>query len=259
MNKTLICEHFSRAIATYPREATVQKQIASKMIRLLARHLSAPCREVIEFGCGTGTYSRLLVHTLRPHHLLLNDLCPHMKVCCEDLLNERISFVPGDAESLPFPKDTELITSCSALQWFESPEDFFRKCSRSLAPGGYLAFTTFGKDNLKEIRQLTGKGLPYRSRKELETALHPFFHILHSEEEHLPLLFRTPLEVLYHLKQTGVNGISQDSYSAGTPSLRTRGDLHRFCEQYAALFTRDSLVNLTYHPIYILAKKQEEV
>lgn len=259
MDKTLIGEHFSRAIATYPREASVQKQIAEKMIRLLTPYFPGACRSIIEFGCGTGSYSRLLVHELRPHRLLLNDLCPGMQACCEDLLNERITFLPGDAETLSFPKDVELITSCSALQWFESPETFFKKCSRSLAPEGYLAFSTFGENNLKEIRCLTGKGLPYRSRKDLKAALRPYFHILYEEEEYVPLLFHTPLEVLYHLKQTGVNGIGGAQHSAGAPSIRSRGDLQRFCEQYSAWFTRQSSVSLTYHPIYIIAKKKEEV
>ena len=54
MNKTIIAERFSKAIATYPREANVQRQIADKMIRLLKKYILSPCPKVIEFGCGTG-------------------------------------------------------------------------------------------------------------------------------------------------------------------------------------------------------------
>lgn len=108
------------------------------------------------------------------------------------------------------------------------------------------------------MRRLTGVGLPYRSREELERNLRPFFHILHSEEEMIPLTFRTPLEVLYHLKQTGVTGLDTSSVSATTSfSLRTRRDLQRFCEQYTHLSGREDSVSLTYHPIYIIAKKKE--
>ena len=78
MNKTIIAERFSKAIATYPREANVQRQIADKMIRLLKKYILSPCPKVIEFGCGTGVYSRMLLRTLRPEELLLNDLCPEM-------------------------------------------------------------------------------------------------------------------------------------------------------------------------------------
>ena len=61
MNKRLIAERFSKAITTYPKEANVQRQIAGKMIRLLTEHIPSPCSKVIEFGCGTGIYSRMPV------------------------------------------------------------------------------------------------------------------------------------------------------------------------------------------------------
>lgn len=73
MNKRLIAERFSKAITTYPKEANVQRQIAGKMIRLLTEHIPSPCSKVIEFGCGTGIYSRMLLQALRPEELLLND------------------------------------------------------------------------------------------------------------------------------------------------------------------------------------------
>lgn len=162
MNKRLIAERFSKAITTYPKEANVQRQIAGKMIRLLTEHIPSPCSKVIEFGCGTGIYSRMLLQALRPEELLLNDLCPDMKYCCEDLLmKKQVSFLPGDAETVSFPTESTLITSCSALQWFESPENFFERCNTLLNNQGYFAFSTFGKENMKEIRELTGNGLPY--------------------------------------------------------------------------------------------------
>ena len=136
MDKQLISKRFSKAIATYPQEANVQRQIADKMIHLLTKHISFPCSKVIEFGCGTGIYSRMLLQALRPEELFLNDLCPEMKYCCEDILRkEQVSFLPGDAEIVPFPTGSTLITSCSALQWFESPENFFKAISLSALSG----------------------------------------------------------------------------------------------------------------------------
>ena len=161
MDKQLISKRFSKAIATYPQEANVQRQIADKMIHLLTKHISFPCSKVIEFGCGTGIYSRMLLQALRPEELFLNDLCPEMKYCCEDILRkEQVSFLPGDAEIVPFPTGSTLITSCSALQWFESPENFFKRCNALLNKQGYFAFSTFGKENMKEIRELTTADTP---------------------------------------------------------------------------------------------------
>ena len=260
MNKTIIAERFSKAIATYPREANVQRQIADKMIRLLKKYILSPCPKVIEFGCGTGVYSRMLLRTPRPEELLLNDLCPEMRYCCEDLLKEKqVSFLSGDAETIPFPDKSTLITSCSALQWFESPENFFKRCNTLLHSQGYFAFSTFGKKNMKEIRELTGTGLPYRSKEELEAALSPHFDILYSEEELILLSFENPMKVLYHLKQTGVNSLSAHSsfYPKQKRQAWTRRDLQYFCERYTQEFTQGTSVSLTYHPIYIIAKKKK--
>ena len=130
----------------------------------------------------------------------------------------------------------------------------------------------------KEIRELTGNGLPYRSREELEVALSPHFDILYSEEELIPLSFEDPIKVLYHLKQTGVNGLSTQSSPTGKqendlcssdnnsknnfknnlPQQQwTRRDLQLFCERYMQEFTQGTSVSLTYHPIYIIAKKKK--
>ena len=124
---------------------------------------------MIEFGCGTGVYSRMLLRTLRPEELLLNDLCPEMRYCCEDLLKEKqVSFLSGDAETIPFPDKSTLITSCSALQWFESPENFFKRCNTLLHSQGYFAFSTFGKKNMKEIRELPEQVFPIVQKKNLK-------------------------------------------------------------------------------------------
>jgi len=129
MNKALIAERFSKAIGTYAQKADIQQQIAEKMTCLLQQHLPAtPFNKVVEFGCGTGNYSRLLYHTLQPKQFFLNDLCNGMQACCHDLLDQGAIFLTGDAETLDFPEDTELLTSCSTLQWFESPENFFHRC-----------------------------------------------------------------------------------------------------------------------------------
>lgn len=75
------------------------------MLQLLTEHASPPFRRIVEFGCGTGSYSRLLLYKLQPESLLLNDLCPEMKECLADLLpQDAVQFIPGDAEALSFPE-----------------------------------------------------------------------------------------------------------------------------------------------------------
>lgn len=262
MDKQLIAARFAKARNTYTREARVQQQVAEKMMQLIAtvttadglppmEKTSVHFRHVAEFGCGTGSYSRILLHTLQPETLLLNDLCREMEECVKELCNgTTVQFVPGDAEALDFPEKTDLITSCSTLQWFNDPEAFFVRCHRALAENGVLAFSTFGATNMHEIRQLTGHGLDYLSQEELQALLAPGFDILHAEEEVVSLSFPTPQAVLKHLKQTGVTGTEK--------RIWTRSRLQAFCEAYTARFgDAEGNVSLTYHPIYIIARKKK--
>lgn len=209
-------------------------------------------RHIIELGCGTGSYSRMLLNTLQPETLLLNDLCRDMEECVRELCTTRtprVSFLPGDAEALDFPGETDLITSCSTLQWFNDPGAFFTRCHQALVADGLLAFSTFGATNMHEIRQLTGHGLDYLSVEELQALLSPGFDILHAEEEVISLPFPTPQAVLKHLKQTGVTGTEKRMW--------TRSRLQSFCKEYTTRFSDAAgNVSLTYHPIYIIARKK---
>lgn len=249
MDKQLIAERFAKARNTYTREARIQQQVAEKMMQLLIGKRN-DFRHIVEFGCGTGSYSRILLQTLQPETCLLNDLCKEMEECVKELCAPpSIRFVHDDAESLCFPEDTDLITSCSTLQWFNDPAAFFVRCHHSLVPGGVLAFSTFGAKNMHQIRQLTGNGLDYLSIEELQTALAPYFDILHVQEEVVSLAFDTPQQVLKHLKQTGVTGTEKKVW--------TRSRLESFCEEYVRLFNdANDKVTLTYHPIYLIAKKK---
>lgn len=324
IDKALVARRFAHARDTYGSEARVQQQVAEKMLRLLTAHacISAAApdgngdrqqprnaalsfRHIAEFGCGTGCYSRLLLRTLQPETLLLNDLCPEMEECIHDLLTgggrlprtpqagnasgvlydadvelygaetpsenakvpsenakaplygsspatTAVSFLPCDAETLDFPQGTDLITSCSTLQWFADTERFFARCHHFLSDGGILAFSTFGKKNMREIHTLTGHGLEYLSLDNLKVLLSPRFEILYAEEEIVSLSFGTPLEVLRHLKQTGVTGTEKRVW--------TRGRLQSFCDEYIRMCGNDDRsVSLTYHPIYVIARKRERL
>lgn len=248
MNKKLIAGRFGKAMNSYNGEAIIQEQIATRMICLLERYRTAPGGKVIEVGCGTGHFSRMLFRSLQPRELLLNDICTDMHICLDGFLSEKVRFCPGDAEQLAFPSDQDLIVSCSVLQWFVSPERFFKRCHRFLSEGGLLAFSTFGKENMKEITSITGNSLPYRSKAELEQSLSADYHLVYSQEETMTLSFDSPLEVLHHLKRTGVTAMKETFW--------TKRDLRAFCERYTEQFSNGGSVCLTYHPIYIIVKKK---
>src|SRR5690606_1936062 len=206
-------------------------------------------RFLLEVGCGTGFFSRLLSQDIHSHKMVLNDICPEMKEKVTDILNENNSFLCGDAETIAFPHDIDLITSCSTIQWFGDLDAFFNKCNYSLKEDGFFAFASFGKENMKEVGTLTDTTLKYHSKAALEEKLAVSgFEIIHSEEDTIKILFETPLQVLHHLKKTGVTGITKYTW--------TKGKLQKYNEDYNTRFGKDGCIPLTYNPIFIIAKKK---
>ena len=101
MEKQQIAAGFARARKTYDREARVQHQAAAEMLRLLRDYASPDDLAngaLLEVGCGTGIYSRLLQQAFHPQEMWLNDLCTEMQQSLNDLLSlPDVHFLPGDA------------------------------------------------------------------------------------------------------------------------------------------------------------------
>lgn len=74
------------------------------------------------------------------------------------------------------------------------------------------------------------------------------YEVVYAHEEQLRLSFASPLEVLRHLKETGVTGTAAQAW--------TRGKLQEFCRNYTERFSDErGRVYLTFHPIYMICRK----
>ena len=184
---------------------------------------------------------------------ILNDLCEDCQEKIEQLFpGSPPRFIAGDAETLSFPGKFDLIASASVFQWMKEPETFLHKLSGLLMQQGLLLFSTFVPGNLYEIKELTGKGLVYPTSDTLVGWLSTAdFNLLHQEEDTIVLTFKTPLDVLRHLKATGVTATGNGCW--------TKGRQESFCRQYAEQFaTTDGQVTLTYRPSFSAAMWGEQ-
>ncbi|MGL5894347.1 MAG: malonyl-ACP O-methyltransferase BioC [Bacteroidales bacterium] len=243
MNKELLARRFSKAAATYDQSAIAQQEIASHLWSLTSRILKDKPENILEIGCGTGMLTRIYTQECHLSRVTLNDIYDSR----EFLPPVKSNFIQGDAEEVDLGEGYDLILSTSAVQWFSDLESFISKIERSLKPGGIFAFSTFGPDNYHELRKITNSGLHYHTQEELMGMLKGF-EIVSFEQKAITNLFETPLDILRHIKATGVAG--------GMGSSWSRGQLNQFISDYKELDNGEGQHPLTYHPFWIVVRKK---
>jgi malonyl-CoA O-methyltransferase len=251
MNNSLIKYKFGKSIDTYDDNAYAQKEIAQKLAILTSILYPRVPKTILEIGCGTGLLTKNILSLFENAYYYLNDINEKVESLMYSLFpKNNFIFIGSDAQSVDFPDGIDLIVSSSTLQWFDNLSGFAKKAHQSLSPEGYMFLSTFGKNNLKEIRKLTGIGLEYSSLEILRNLFAPYFEILHLSEEEIPVSFDSSAEILSHFRRTGVN-----ANCSGI--MRTQSGLRSFCNRYDKMFSDGTKVILTYNPIYIVLKKKQ--
>lgn len=250
MDKELIKKRFGKSLPTYASNATVQNIMAKKLAEHLINHRGKKMiGHYLEIGCGSGVLTKHMAQFLDINFFYLNDICPEINEYYSFLHDKNKYFCIGDAEAFPFPKKPfDLITSSATLQWLEDPMRFLSQLKNGfIHRHGWIAISCFGKNNLKEIRDLTQISLKYPSCSELKKTLDRHFEIIYMEEEEIPMIFKNPIEVLRHLQKTGVTGTQ--------PFKWNKYKLHDFETNYISRFSNlHKEVTLTYNPIYFIIK-----
>ncbi len=257
IDKGLIQQRFGASAQSYDRYALAQKQVYGRLTELLESLGQRHYNKVLEVGCGTAGLSKYLDERFEISSWTLNDLGRKMfdkGAFDSPRFAEAIRFIQGDAERIDLGSGYDLIVSSSAIQWFHEPKAFLSSLLPRLNAGGVLLLSSFGKDNLHEMKSLTDRGLSYHSKEEYAEFLEDLgYELLAFQEEYFPLYFSSAREVLRHLKHTGVTALGGDDKA----NFWTKTKLAEFEQAYAQRFSNaEGLVSLTYQPIYLLARKK---
>jgi malonyl-CoA O-methyltransferase len=153
---------FGASAPSYEAHAGVQRDVAAKLARLLPE-LARP--RVLEFGCGTGLFSRHLVARYPEGRFVLTDAAPAMLAECRHNLAQAlcsdISFEIMDASRPGGEGPFDLIASSMALHWVVEPTSSLEQLRALLAPGGTLLYSALGPESFAEWRAvLDAEGLP---------------------------------------------------------------------------------------------------
>lgn len=251
MNDKALIEHqFGAASATYDSNAVVQADIAARLAAMLESRLARRAT-VLEVGCGTGLLSAALIVSRQPARYYLNDISAAMldvavAKCRAAGAGCDMVALKADAEHAPWP-EADAVVSASAVQWFDSGRTFVSKAAGSLRRGGIMAVATFGPDNYREIRTLTGRGLHYPTPDDWRAWTDSLFDLEELDTQRVTLGFGTVRQMMRHMRATGVNALP-----AGPMGM---AEARRFAEGCERLRRTDGTLPLTYNPLYIVARR----
>lgn len=241
MNKDLIQKRFAKNLDTYNDNAKIQKRMAERLLSFLDKKEFS---SILEIGCGTGFLTSLLNDDFKFEKYIANDIVPDCEKYIKEI-NPNIDFIADDIELAVKNSDKkyDLIISNAAFQWVENLESFINLLVSKLNKGGNLLFSTFGPENFREVNFVLGKTLPYYSIYELDEMLKNYDKKI--EQEMHVMAFKTPKDILKHIKSTGVNALEMVSW--------TKSDMQKFENGYNNFCSKSP--TLTYHPIYVLIKR----
>ena len=240
MNKNLIKKRFEKGLTTYNENAVVQKIMAKNLVELMG---GRKYKNILELGCGTGILTKEVIKSFGFENYVAVDLVDG----CEDYIKKissKIEFIAEDIEKFSTNEKFDLIISNASFQWLDNLPALVEKVRKILDENGAFLFTLFGKENYSEMNNFIEKSPSYYSAEDLRKILSDFKNLRIKDEKQI-LEFSAPTEVLYHIKNTGVNALSQTRW--------TKSDLLNFEQNYPK--NSEGFYQLTYNPIYVAVDK----
>jgi len=246
--KPSVKKSFEKHLATYDANAAAQKLITKRLAAEILKHpAAANAQKVLEIGCGTCMLTKELLKGIKNASWTLNDISPEVKNFIPQEIAKSAKISAGSAENADFGLGFDLAVSSSALQWVDDLKGVFAKVRTCLKTGGIFAFSSFGKNNLWQIKKAAQSGLEYRALEECRALLDACgFEVSESFEDEITLNFTNAADALRHLKNTGVTG--------GFARFWTPAKMRDFAAKLAD--AGGGNIALTYHPIYFITKKK---
>jgi len=223
MPETRVSHNFGSIARQYDDHAAAQVQAAGGLLDFTP---DLEPDSVLEPGCGTGIYTRMLAQRHPAASIRAIDLSEEMvEVAREKISHPNVSFAVCDAEREP-ERNYDLISSSATLQWFVDLHGTLRRYCRALRPGGVLTFSYFGPRTYRELRrclaEVTGRqktldATRFADRARLDQLMNAYFRPYRVEERRFRQDFDDLRGLLRSIKLTGTRG--RRSGMSWTPGL----------------------------------------
>lgn len=254
LDKAGVRAAFDRASATYEATAVLQSRVADELLNRLEPFDFQP-QVVLDLGAGTGRASAQLKRRYRRATVIALDLAPGMlhQAARHQRLFRRFERICADAARLPLGSaSVDIVFSSLMLQWCDPLDDVVAEIRRVLKPQGFLTFTTFGPDTLKELRSAWAEADAHNHVNRF-LDMHDVGDALVRAGLQEPVLdvdrtqltYGDGMALMHDLKCIGARNAT-----AGRPrSLVGRGRLQRVLNAYET-FRRDGRLPATYEIVY---------
>jgi malonyl-CoA O-methyltransferase len=241
-----VLRRFSAGAARYEAHAHAQRLSAVDLLAYTEASLAlsprtndgivepAPNRggafKILEPGCGTGLYTRMLLDAFRGASVFGVDISEAMvRVAKRGIDDPRARFAVADAEEIA-TGSYDLVTSNAAFQWFLSLPRTLARMASLLPGGGLLTFSFFGPETYAELdaalrasalRRGTHGGArvaaaAFHSREEISDALSAAFPRWDVAERRYHQEFSTLADLMRSIRYTGTRGGgARESWSPG--------------------------------------------
>lgn len=203
-----IGKRFQASVLTYDDSATVQKKMGATLAQMLRDKGISGMKRILEVGPGTGMFTRQYLPLLTNASIDFIDITE----IPESVSHNGEHVIKGDAEEwiATVAENTyDAIISSAVVQWFTNLPLFISECKRVLNDGGLIGFSTFLEGNLSELDILRPVPLQYHKYKEIVSVMVREFDSIEMSTCDYELNFRNGIEVMRHLRNTGVGGSVQ--------------------------------------------------
>jgi len=226
MDKEVVRRNFSKSARHYDRYSYIQDLCAS---RLISKIEGDGFGKILDIGCGTGNYTRLLRERYPQASIKAVEISRQMvDVAREKLSGCRVDFFVRDAEAMRFDDKFDLISSNASFQWFENLKDALSKYSALLKDGGIIAFSAFGPETFCELdrslKRLFGSEVSisaygFIGKDRIEVMLKEYFRTVEIGEEIYKKSYNSLRELLTNIKYTGARGRGLKNGTFWTPKV----------------------------------------
>jgi len=153
MDKKIITENFSKNAASYDEHSKIQKKCAE--ILIASGKKNEKIHNILEIGCGTGAYTRLLREEYGQATIKAVDISEGMiRRANGKISDKKVQFAVCDGEKVFFKEKFDLVTSNASFQWFGDIGGALGRFSEFITDEGSLSFSIYGPGTFRELKKV---------------------------------------------------------------------------------------------------------